>query len=45
MYTIETIKKIVFYAALFLMSSMLSIAKNGADLDLWHRMAVGKSFS
>jgi len=39
------INKIIFYISLLLMSFMFSITKNGADLDLWHRMAVGKIFS
>jgi len=39
------LEKIVFYISLFLMSIMFSLTKNTADLDLWHRMAVGKIFS
>ena len=43
--TINKINKIIFFIALFLLSFMFSITKNTADLDLWHRMAVGKIFS
>lgn len=45
MKTINNINKIIFYITLFLMSFMFSITKNTADLDLWHRMAVGKIYS
>lgn len=45
MKTANKLKKIIFYITLFLMSFMFSITKNCADLDLWHRMAVGKIFS
>lgn len=42
---INKLNKIFFYISLFLLSFMFSITKNTADLDLWHRMAVGKIFS
>lgn len=45
MKTINKINKIIFYVTLFLMSFMFSITKNTADLDLWHRLAVGKIYS
>jgi len=38
-------KKTIFYITLFFMSLMFSLTINPADLDLWHRMAVGKIFS
>lgn len=39
------IKKLVFFATLFLFSTLFMVIKNDADPDLWHRMAVGKIFS
>ena len=45
METIDKIKKIIFYISLFLLSFIFSLTKNTADLDLWHRLAVGKIFS
>ena len=41
----EILKKTAFFITLFLFSSVLMLIKNGADNDLWHRMAVGKIFS
>lgn len=45
MKTIGKMKQFVFYIALLFLSATVSIIKNNADLDLWHRMAVGKIFS
>ena len=42
---VENIKKVVFFTALFLIPCSFIIIKSNADLDLWHRMAVGKIFS
>jgi len=42
---VDIIKKSAFFTTLFLFSFILMIIKNGADPDLWHRMAVGKIFS
>lgn len=42
---IEKIKSVIFYIALFILSCMFSLQKSWADLDLWHRMAVGKIYS
>lgn len=42
---INKLNKIFFYISLFLLSFTFSITKNTADLDLWHRLAVGKIFS
>ncbi len=42
---INALRKTAFFITLFLSSAAFIIVKNDADLDLWHRMAVGKIFS
>ncbi len=42
---IDFIRKTAFFAIIFLFSYILMVIKNGADPDLWHRMAVGRIFS
>jgi hypothetical protein len=41
----EKFNKLLFYISLLLLCGSFSIIKNQTDLDLWHRMAVGKIFS
>lgn len=38
-------KKILFFPVLFLLSIAFTLLQREADLDIWHRMAVGKIFS
>ncbi len=42
---IKNFKTTVFFITLFLFSIVFVVLKSTADLDLWHRMAVGKIFS
>lgn len=45
MNVIKHIKNFIFYISLFMICAVISILRNDADLDLWHRMAVGKIYS
>jgi len=40
----ETARKYLFFSTIFLFIYALCSVTNGADLDLWHRMAVGQIF-
>ena len=42
---IKKLKLSFFYITMLIASFVFAIVKNNADLDLWHRMAVGKIFS
>ncbi|OGI04088.1 MAG: hypothetical protein A2Y25_11345 [Candidatus Melainabacteria bacterium GWF2_37_15] len=42
---IKNIKITIFFVTIFLLTVLFVVVRSEADLDLWHRMAVGKIFS